>query len=379
MIKKAFSLVLLVLLLILPLFGCWNYRGLNEMVVVAGVAVDKNQGSGYYDLSFEIIDLTKPVQQNGLNAKMIESEGETIFDAVRNAKKRASDKLYFGHTQIVVISEDIARSEDIGDVLDWFLRDGECRETICVVISQEKTAREILSIKGINEAIISSEIKDIIKDDRNVTSSTACVELYQVFGTLQAQGKMLALPAIHNVMNDGELTSEINGIAVYKNERMVGYLTPEESKYYLFITNQIRGGILTFSTYSAQENATLEISQNTTERSFDYKNGQLSILIKTDTTVFLDEYMGYNEALEEGQIAYMQEAAETELARNITAVIQKVCGDFDPDIFGFGDMVYKKNFRLWNCIKDSWDERFRSLDVKVQTEIHIVNTASSKE
>jgi hypothetical protein len=52
---------------------------------------------------------------------------------------------------------------------------------MCVVISQEKTARELLSIEDINQAIVAYEIQKIVKDDKKVTSSTLCFDIYNVF------------------------------------------------------------------------------------------------------------------------------------------------------------------------------------------------------
>jgi spore germination protein KC len=376
MIKKV-SYIIFILLLIIPLGGCWNYRGLNEMTIVAGVAIDKNPQNGNYQLSFEILDLTAPIKEEGLSAKIVESEGKTLFDAARNAKKREVNKLYFGQMQIVVISEEIARNQDISDIIDWFLRDGECRETMCVIISQEKTARDILNI---GEDVIATQIHNIIKSDKEITASTIRVELYKIFSILKAEGKSLTLPAIHNVINDGKPTSEANGIAVFKDKRLIGFLTPDESKYYLFAVNQIEGGVLTFaSSGEDSDNISLEISKNSTKRSVDFRDGKVKIIIKTDTTVYLNEFMGYNDALDEQQLAALEDAAGAELENNINLVIQKVQSEYDSDIFGFGNMIYKKDLQLWNQLSDTWEEQFKSLEVEVQSDVHIVNTASIKE
>lgn len=378
MIKKIVCF-LSVPLLIFPLGGCWNYRGLNEMSIVAGIAIDKSPESGNYQLSFEIVDLTVPVKEKGLGTKITESEGKTLFDAARNAKKRVANKLYFGHTQIIVISEEIARSEDFSSMIDWFLRDGECRETICIAISQEKTARDILSIEGIDQAIVANKIRKIVESDKKVTSSTLCIELYEVFNTLKAEGKSLILPVVHNVKNGGKPASEVNGIAVFKDKKLSGFLTPDESKYFLFAVDEIEGGVLTFSsTGEGHDNVSLEISKSSTESSFDFKDGEVKILIKADTAVYLNEIMEYSNALDEPQIAALEDAAEAELKNNMLYVIQKVQYEYGSDIFGFGNMIYKKDLKLWNRLKDTWEEQFKSLEVEVRTNIHIVNTASIK-
>ncbi len=374
---RKFVCLSLILSQILLLSGCWNYRGLNEMSVVVGIAVDKAPECGGYQFSFEIVDISTPIKDKGAQSKLVESEGKTVFDSVRNAKKRINNKLYFGQVQLIVVSEEIARSKDLSGILDWFLRDGEPRETIYIVISQGKTAREIISSKCIGQSIISVEIQKIIENDESTTASTSSVELYKVFSILRAQGESLTLPAIHNVTNNGETVVETNGTAVFKENKMVGYLTPDESKYYLIAVDEVKGGVLTISSAGDQyDDISLEISENSTKRSFEFKDGKIKILINTDTTTYLGEAMVHNDALDDKLIAAMEDAAAAKLENEISQVVQRAQSEYDSDIFGFGNMIYKKDFRLWNQLKDTWDEQFKALEVEVHSEVHILNTGA---
>ena len=164
MTKKIAS-SLLILLLLIPLSGCWDYRGLDELTIVTGVAIDKKPEEDIYQLTYEIVDLIEPIKEKGPNRKLIESEGKTIFEAVRNAKRRVSNKLYFGHSELIIICEEIARNEDLNVVLDFLPGTSECRETINVVVSQ-KTARDIIASEGIGHTVISNEILEILEDDK---------------------------------------------------------------------------------------------------------------------------------------------------------------------------------------------------------------------
>lgn len=376
MIKK--SLCLLLVLLLCPLLsGCWNYRGINEMTIVAGVAVDKNPDNGNYQLCFEFIDISAPVKDKGASGKLIEAEGETIFDAVRNAKKRAGSKLYFGHTQVLIISQDLARSEDIGRILDWFLRDGECRETMYVAISQEKTAADLFQLEGIDQTVISIKLQKLLYGDSKVTASTEAVELYTTFETLNSQGRDLVLPAVHKVVNKNVPTCEVNGLAVFKGERLAGFLSPQETKYFLFVIDAIKGGLFPFSSVENERpDSTLEIHKSKTKLSLRKTEAGPRILVKSDTIAFLDEYMETRVDLKEPKVIELEAIASKELQSNIEGVIKKVQTDFGSDIFGFGNFIYKKDTDLWNQLHDGWEERFRYLDVAVEAEIHITGTAS---
>lgn len=90
--------------------------------MVAGFSIDKGEtGSGYH-MTFEVLDESGGGGNGGsgspsaLRSTLIESDGDTIFDAVRNALKKSDKKLYFGECKAV-----IRRALD-DDVLFPFLR-----------------------------------------------------------------------------------------------------------------------------------------------------------------------------------------------------------------------------------------------------------------
>lgn len=359
--------------------GCWNYRGLNEMTIVVGMAIDKSDSGEGYDLTFEAIDLTIPIKQQGFKHQLIESEGKTIFDAARNAKKRNENKLYYGHMQIVLINKDIARAEDLSAIIDFFLRDSECRETLCFAVSQEATARELLSIVGPGESLISVELQKILERDNEVTSSTLCYELYNIFNILKSEGIAVVLPVFHIAYNNGTPDVEVNGIAIYKGGRMTGSLSPEESKYFLFVMDKVNGGVLTFPAKSGGDDTSLEISHNRTSRSFSVKDGKPVITVKTDTDVFLNEYKWSTDDIDVQELASLKAEAQRTLASRIGGAIKKIQSEFGSDIFGFGEMIHKQDPALWSSLKDNWEEIFPSLEVNIECKINILNTASIKE
>ncbi len=374
MIKKIICSILSVSL-VFPLGGCWNYRGINEETLISGIAIDKDKLTGGYRLTYEIVDLTKDIREHGVQSKIVEAEGKTLLDVARNAKKRLMNKLFFGNTQVIVVSREIAE-DGLFPIVDWFLRDGECRETVKVVVSQEATAKEILLSKGIDNMLVAYEINAIIDKDQSMTGSTRKIEMYTIFNTLEGEGASFVLPAVRNVINDGQPTVEANGIALFKQDKLLGFLPPSEAKCYLFATGDIHGGVLTLPSKSAGPAGTsFEIFSSRTKRSYSYEGGRVSIDIKTETQVYLDELHTRADLLDEQEIKGMEAAVEENLANEIKALIEKVQTGYDSDIFGFGNMIYKKDPKLWKELSPDWDGLFRTADVSVLCEVAIANSA----
>ncbi|MCX7714884.1 MAG: Ger(x)C family spore germination protein [Clostridia bacterium] len=377
--RKAIILLIAVLSTFLT-SGCWNYRGLNEMAIVSGLAIDKGEDARGYKLSFEILDLGGSSKEGGVKTKFVESTGNTIFDAIRNAKKKTESKLYFGNARIIILNDKLARDEDISQLMDVFLRANEVRETTNVVIAKNMSAGKAISSKTLTNAITSFELQKIIAEDNKNTASTMDNQLYKIYNILKAPGESLVLPAISEVQNGKEPVLEIDGLAVFNGERLAGYLTPEESKYYLFAANAIKGGLLTLSVENQNaDSLSLEIVKNKTKVKNVYDGERIKLIIQTETDAYLNELAENINVLDEKQINEVCLKEEEKLSYLISSTIKKVQNDYKTDIFGFGNKIYKHNTKLWQQVGSDWDEFFGSAEIEVKSKINILNTDSIKK
>lgn len=377
---KNFISVLLALIVCFSLSGCWNYRGLNEITIVSGMAIDKDESGENYKLTFETVDLSKPSKDNGMQSKIIESEGKTLLDAARNARKIPLDRLYFGNMPIVIVSQKIAREDGISDIIDWLLRDDETRETIHVIISKHKTAKEILTLDEKNKSVLSYEILSTIQKDNKTTSSTVGVHLYEAYNALNGEGGSLVLPSVCCRDNNGNLLPEIDGIAVFKKDKLIDFLSCDESHYYLIMTNNMHGGVFGFNLdENKQADISLQISNNKTKKSYSYQNGQFKLIINNKLNVILDELNLDIDVLDEKQIDELKLKCEKIVEENTIQLIKKSQNQFQTDIFRIGEMVYKKDPKLWEQLKDNWNETYKTMEVEVHTDLSILNTGEIKD
>jgi spore germination protein KC len=363
----------------MPLYGCWDYVGLNEIGIAIGLAIDKDTSTNMYKLTYEIIDLQKSSKDQGTQTTLVESEGKTLFEAVRNAKSKSATKMFFGSMEVLIISEQIAKEESIKKCIDLFLRDAEPRETINVVISQEPTAKALLKVKGITNSITSTEIKTIIKKDHKITSKTGDIEMFEVYELLNDSGRQLTLPAFHVTMNNDKQTVESNGIALFNSDKLIGYLSPEETFYFLFITNEVMGGVFVLED-GDHSMVSLEINKNKTKSSYQYdeKKDNFTVTIEIQMEVFLGEYNICSDELDNYTIEKIQKKADKELSKQIKNIIQKVQMEYISDIFGFGNLVYRKDPKLWAEVSKNWNKYFTEIEIEVKSQIHITNTGFMK-
>ena len=157
----------MILLWILSLTGCWNYDEVEDSAIVSGIAIDKgSEGNGYL-VTTEIYNFSGSGKENKIESKRIAIEGKTLPDAVKNAVKISPKKLYWGHSDIVIISQEIAK-EGILPVVDALIRAFEPRIQMNILVSKEKTAKEILEDQSVTSS--AAEIEKMIIADKKFLS-----------------------------------------------------------------------------------------------------------------------------------------------------------------------------------------------------------------
>ena len=140
--------------------GCWDYRGLNQLTIVAGFALDEAPGGGYL-LSLEIISASSD-ESDASATKLIQSEGETIADAVYNIGTQFYNNVYFGNTDVLILSRSLVEKNGLYNLVDPLLRDNGIRDNLVILISGEQTAYELLTPQENENTVISFDINNKI-------------------------------------------------------------------------------------------------------------------------------------------------------------------------------------------------------------------------
>ena len=371
--KKLFIVVLLLFILMMTTTGCWNYREINKLSIVSGLAIDKSR-SGGYDITFEIVDLQTGTKNASIKSKLLEAEGTTVFDAIRNALKFISPKLYFGHTEIVIISEEVAKEGILG-IVDFLSRDIEPRLTIDLLVSREKTAKELLYSQSISTEVRAFEINEMLNTQKDLGKAPK-VQVYQFMNDLPCEGNVPYLSVIYLKENAGITTSEISGLAIFKGDRLLGFLDDEQCKYFLFIMNKIKGGLLVFKNLPNVSNAnvSMEIVESRTKIKPEYVDGKINIRVEVKIILSIAEQGIEMNLMDTQNREMLKKYANEYLNESIANVIKKVQKDYGVDVFGFGRTVHREMPSVWKKVQNNWNDIYVDLDVQVSASAEIINS-----
>jgi spore germination protein KC len=373
--KKIRITLLALIILINSIFaaGCWNYREVDKLAIVAGVAVDKGE-KGLYKITIELVKISSG-KDTKTTSETVTVEGKTIFDAVRNGISLSGKRLYWSHAKVLIISNEIA-SEGVTEVLDWFSRDSETRPDIQILISQEASAKEIFSGQGATEEIKSFVLDDMIKNQQSL-SKAPIIDILEFDNDLQTEGVSGIVPSVNLKESDGKILPHIMGTAIFKLDKLAGFLNGEETKCLLFIKNKIKSGVLTEGTQEGDITTpvSLEIFNSKTQVKPVVNGKDIKINLNVDTTVAIDEIGGTENLIDDEGLIRLEQSAEKTLKKQIESLIKKVQSEYGVDIFGFGAKLREDKNEVWNDVSSNWEEIFKNLEVDVTTKVHIRNSA----
>ncbi|MFT9494390.1 Ger(x)C family spore germination protein [Anaerosolibacter sp.] len=365
--------ILLMLLIIGVSFtsGCWNYREIDEMTIVSGVAID------YEDEQF-IITIESITPKGGqdidMTADLTTAEGATIFDAIRNLIMQTGRRVYWAHGKVIVISEEIARA-GITPVLDYVTRDAEVRENMWLLLSKEKDARSLLEGRDKMHDTISIHIDDMLQSQKSISKYNA-MELWRFLDDLTADGISPTMPMATLKIKGEDKIPLINGIAIFKKDKMVGELNGIEARSLLLTKGELKGGVFVVPKVGkTSTDVTLEIFKSKTEVKPELKNGKLMMKIDVKIDVNIAEITGTEDFISEKGRKILQKEAEGMIEAQIESTFNRVQKQWGSDVFDFGGVVQREMPDYWRGNKDDWDEHFANLKTEVNVALNIRGSA----
>ncbi|MBK1811469.1 Ger(x)C family spore germination protein [Clostridium sp. YIM B02505] len=373
-ISKCIS-ILMILVISVNLTGCWNYREIESMSIVAGVAIDRSQTTKQYEMTAEIIDIESGKDSRSV-PRYITLTGDSIFDIARNMITISDRKLYWSHAKCIIVSTSLAR-EGLGNIIDWFIRDAETRSDMYLLVSTEKTAKEIITASPTSGKIMSLELSRQLKNQK-LASRAPILDLWDFADSLIQPGKSATVPRVFLNKQSGIPTPSIDGIAIFKKDTLIGIIEGTETKYLLFALNKIKGGLLLVYTEN-QKPLTLEIFQSKTKIKPVLKGDSLNINIMTETVVSIAEDQPLIEFYKEEQRKEIERNASLVLQNSIYNSIRKVQEEYGSDIFGFGTKVHEDMPKAWKKLSTSWSDRFKELPISVTSKVKIKNSATTSK
>jgi len=371
-IKKIILSALAALIIILPLTGCADYKNIEDLNIVAGVAIDKKDGR--YILCSEIVKPAGDGNGGEVEPLVVKAVGVTLSDAVDRTMEQLGGQAYFEQCKILIIGEKTAKEGELKTLVDWITGSKEFHISGTVLICKNAPASEIFGQKPLRDPLVSIEIDRVLENQKNLTCRAPDVTIADINNAMDDRYGAVMLPAISVMEEDGKKQNRVDGAALFDGQRLVGFLDGDETGYLLFAADKTRGGVLIkrgetgVRTYSGAR-----VLSNKTVLTPEITGGNIGITVRTQTKISLTEPVrGEDFAQNPEDISDIEREFAWQLSENIESVIEKVQNQYGCDVLGFRHTLIEKYPGQADELNRNWPEKLKEIEVGADSEVSVI-------
>lgn len=381
--------IFLFILFALFISGCEGKRELNELAIVVAMGIDKVENG--YEVTLQVVNPSSVSSKQGNSGQSsvvtYHATGKSVFEAIREMTTVTPRKPYFSHIQILVLGKELAKN-GISESLDFFSRDHELRSDFYVIVSDETSAREILSIFTPLEKIPASKLYNSLEVSDKVWAPTTHIHIHDLIKEISEKGKNAVLTNVR-IVGEADLGKErvniekieppanlkYSGLALFKQDKLVGTLTENESKGYNYIKNNVKN-TLGIIACPKGGNLSVEITNAKTKMKGKVKNGVPSINVKINIKQNVGEVNCSIDLSKKKTNDYINKKTEARIKKIVEEALDAIQKDYQADVLGFGEAIYRADYKEWKKIKNEWDEIFPYVKVNVSVDVETTGSGT---
>jgi len=368
---KKIAFVTLLILMVIIMEGCWDNKDVTVLSFVVAMGLDLDaQGKTVVTVQVakpSVIGINQKIPSPEPAVSVYSSSGLTVFDAVRNTLSQVNEKLYFHHLQILVISEEIAR-KSIADALDFMLRDHEGEPMAKLLVAKGCKASEVIEALSDVEDIPAMHLISILDNSENLPFIRK-VDLFEILKSLEQEGVEPVVGVVTKTSDKTELNIKdlrLTGAAVFKGDKLVGWLDLRETRGFLFVENRVVSGIINIDNpLDEGKMISIEMTHSTANKDVVLQDGELKILIEISVEADIGNKQGTGNLTSEEVISNLEREVEGVIKNEVQQTVELAQKVYKSDIFGFGEIVRKSYPHYWEQISD-WNESFSELPLELR-------------
>jgi spore germination protein len=404
MIKRTTKIRSILLLAIVSTFmtGCWDYQELQQRGYVLGIAIDKPEdveerlegGGGKYSSDFRKAPTTegggpkyaytiqipiisrsqvKPVGQGGGGNTAdkrtwdLTSVGGSFFEVSREFSTRIDYPPFYEHMQVLIISEDVART-GISMPIDVMLRDSEMRRRMKVFVTPQP-AYTVLEVVPKIDDYSSIYLRNLLNNFKKTSRLAYKVDIGQVSENIHSNMDYI-LPRVISTKEE----AKIEGCSIIKKDKMIGSLGEVDTANVEWIKGLAKGGALVIKMPgNPNERLTLELKKLKSKVRPLIDGDSIRMKIEVNAEVDIADQLrdDYRDNFVEDFIDEVEYSASRKVEYELTQTVKYVQEEFGADIFLFDTAVQRYAPDTWDKVKDNWGEIFENLEVEVIAKVDV--------
>jgi spore germination protein KC len=374
------------ILIILALFqtGCkilfLGRTEINKIEFIRVIGIDKSsEQEGYVRLTVATQRIQASTSGMGeeKESSIIVSEGQTVFEAVRNFWNTMDRRPFWGHVEYALIGEEAAK-DGLMNYIDFFCRDPEVRLNLKVFLVKGRQAEEIITEATGEKRFIFEQLNGI-SENKSGQSIINEVDLVEVMYILDKEYLSLYIPCLELQQKtkpsatNSEMDVVMNGFALFDGDKLAAHLDADMGRGLNWLRNNIESGIIVVESPKGNM-VSMEIIESNTKLKPVLSDQKLTIHVNVFLTCNIGGIKGYEDVVSKDAIAFLEKQLQQTVKSEIEAVI-----DFSQrnnlDILSAGEAVFHKYPIQWeDKFEKEWKTAFSETVFKVNVTPVITGT-----
>ena len=395
--KKIIIILIVIVLLSVTFLGINSVNPIDSLAYVVSIGFDITE-VGKLELSFQI---AVPAGNSGGSSGSTSSQSSssiissvecnTIESGINLVNSYLGKKLNLSHCKAIVFSEEIA-TKGIGEYLYTLINNIEIRPTCNVIISKCNAKYFLNNSKPLLEPLSSKyyEVASTAARNTGFTSDTTLQEFFSSF--TDSFGECFAI--LGGINSGSDSNSDVNssdsnytasetpvdsqtnietmGIAVFKDDKLVGELNGLESIAYLILVNELQNATISIpSPFESTNYIDLYITKSKSNSEVYISNGtpfiKPNVKIEARVISMSDDYKYLNKE----NLDLIESYANNYIKSYINDYLYKTSKEFKSDVTGFGKYAVS-NFLTWDkWDKYNWLDNYPNSFFDVSIDVHV--------
>lgn len=371
--------------LLILLSGCWDLRYLDKLGVVLALGVDEDpSGKQKLQLTVQVV-LPQNVaaeSKGGIGGTAVTTfteTGDTLFEAIRKMSAKTSRRLFFSHTQMLVIGEGIAK-KGIFPLIDLIERNPDIRTDISVIVTRGVKAEQLLQLTTQMESIPINQIHEMVEVNQEAYGLNYAVKVNDLT-KLHGQGKQQAVLPSMRIEGDrtkgnknenvtsipAEAIPVLSTMAVFRNGKLIDYLKPKESRGLSWLKNKMKSTVIKLACPESKGNLMIEVHGVNVKYKVKKGGNDMPIVqVHLRVTGSIQEIMCPNvDVMEEKVLNQIGMMAGDAVKDEVEDTINKLQKKLQSDAMGWGKEVYLQQPAIWKRIEGDWASLFPNVKSEV--------------
>ncbi|KJJ42573.1 spore gernimation protein [Bacillus subtilis] len=367
--KKTIYKCVSLLLFCMLLAGCWDRTEINDIAFVVSSAIDKKKDQ--YRVALQIPLVGQLGGQTGGGGGTAGSKtwyvdsasGTTIKEANNKLQTSLSRTINTSHRRTVVIGEEMAR-DGVAPVFDILTRNPQNRLTALILVSRGE-ARDILNTDVQLEQFPAEMIRELA-----IMATNRPVFLSRFMSDLLEKGSDAYAPVITasktkpGGKGKGKSNLKIDGLAIFKKDKLVDIFKDEHMTAALILLNQARQPEFILDLPNQMGKASIQLQKSNASFHTAEKNGKLSVTIEIRAKGIIMENQSTYETRENDQFYIIQKALNRAIKKDMVSTVHRL-QKRKADPAGFQDRMIRSMAITKNMRNKEWDEVYKDMEIHV--------------